>query len=1038
MSATATPEKSASNATNAAQMVETQREMLDFVRDLVNIESYATQVDGSTRSATCCATRWGARLRNRTRARRAARAGAQVARGIHAARLRPHAARLPARRAVERRRPRACADPRRSRHGVRSGQGLPFSIDGDRALGPGIADMKGGLTVAVYALKALQATGLNNLKRSRACSAPMSRAAASMRASRSRMRPRIRTGCSAWNAREGGKLMGSRAQIGVAKLEVFGRDAHAGSAYAKGISAIEAMARKVQAIHALTDPSREIYLCVGQISGGWRRSVIPGYCMCTIDIRTPGPDVGRSRVEAARDRGDRRAAGLAFEVPDRLAPARRPVDAKTDKLIGIAKEAGAEFGLDFGVLRSPAAGSSAFVGPMDLPCLDGMGPMGGDLMTTNEHIVISSMVDRATCLRRRCTSSGQGRGTRLDEDRHDRRSNEEDPRLDAGARVRADRIPAAARRYRQRDRAARRRRDGRTLDGRHDARHRLRRHAARSCAAAGAMDLRRVHGRSRRRGIAPAVECRLRGGTGKGRLLMMGHIDTAFPVGAPATNPFRIDPATKRAYGPAVADMKGGDAGIVFACRALVETGVARPEQITVIFDTDEQGGSVRSRPLIEAEARQSDWGLVTEAGRVGGEAVGQRAGIAIGEIIIDGVEAHLGTGCTGRSAIEAMCRKVIALHKLHDPDNGVLLNVGEFNGGTRRNLYAGRCVARMDIRCVDMAAWERTKASIEAIAAANDLPGTTTTLKLQQHRPPMPWTPETRRMAELVRETGAAIGANIDTIATMGGSDANIIASQGVPTQRTRTGRRRDHDARRVHRAADAGGAGGAGRRVGAQARNRRSRCVNMDDARLKKIGETRALAEFALNLKLDDCPPDVIHQAKRCTIETPACALGGSRTPLVRTALNCDGADGRCARERHSDDRRRRQALRRIVRRSSTASPRMRSTTAASCCRVTTAARIFATLAMAELTKCSGREFVEAVIAAYEVTTRIGEATRPTPEYRRQVSGYGPHQGFAAVVAAGRLLKLDVDRMVHAFGIYGTFAPLPSSAQWNWRTVR
>jgi 2-methylcitrate dehydratase PrpD len=73
--------------------------------------------------------------------------------------------------------------------------------------------------------------------------------------------------------------------------------------------------------------------------------------------------------------------------------------------------------------------------------------------------------------------------------------------------------------------------------------------------------------------------------------------------------------------------------------------------------------------------------------------------------------------------------------------------------------------------------------------------------------------------------------------------------------------------------------------------------------------------------------------------------------------------------------------------------------------------------------------------VIAAYEVTTRIGEATRPSPEHRRLVSGYGPHQGFAAVIAAGRLLGLDVERMVHAFGIYGAFAPLPSSAQWNWR---
>jgi glutamate carboxypeptidase len=280
------------------------------------------------------------------------------------------------------------------------------------------------------------------------------------------------------------------------------------------------------------------------------------------------------------------------------------------------------------------------------------------------------------------------------------------------------------------------------------------------------------------------VECRLRGGSGEGRLLMMGHIYTAFPVGSPKTNPFRIDGAKQRAYGPAVADMKGGDAGIVFACRALVETGIARPEQITVIFDTDEQGGSVRSRPLIEAEARNSDWGLVTEAGRVGGEVVGQRAGIAIGEIVIEGVEAHLGTGFrTGRSAIEAMCRKVIALHELHDPDSGVLLNVGEFNGGTRRNLYAGHCVARMDIRCVDHAAWDRTRKAIEAIAAADDVPGTRTTLKLWQHRPPMPWTPETRRMAELVREAGAAMGANIDAIATMGASDANIIAAQGVPT---------------------------------------------------------------------------------------------------------------------------------------------------------------------------------------------------------------------------------------------------------------
>jgi len=282
-------------------------------------------------------------------------------------------------------------------------------------------------------------------------------------------------------------------------------------------------------------------------------------------------------------------------------------------------------------------------------------------------------------------------------------------------------------------------------------------------------------------GIAPSVLCRLSGGKGKGRLLMMAHLDTAFPPGDVLTNPFRISQG--RAYGTAVADMKGGVAGIVFACRALIETGIARPAEITVLYDTDEQAGSTWSRPLIEEEARKADWGLVTEPGRVGGQVVGQRAGLAMAELVVEGVEAHLGTGFReGRSAIEALCRKVIALHRLHDPDNGVLLNVGEFHGGTRRNLYAGRAVARMDIRVVDAPTWERVRRDIESIAAADDLPGTRATLNLWQHRPPMPWTTETDRMAALVTAASEAMGTNIPTIPTMGGSDANLIANQGVP----------------------------------------------------------------------------------------------------------------------------------------------------------------------------------------------------------------------------------------------------------------
>ena len=198
--------------------------------------------------------------------------------------------------------------------------------------------------------------------------------------------------------------------------------------------------------------------------------------------------------------------------------------------------------------------------------------------------------------------------------------------------------------------------------------------------------------------------------------------------------------------------------------------------------------------------------------------------------------------------------------------------------------------------------------------------------------------------------------------------------------------------------------------------------------------MDETRKLAEFAVNFDLDDCPSEVMHQAKRCTLETMACALGGSRTPLAQAAMRTlqrmgDGGTSTVVGFG------RRAAPDRAAFVNGVAANALDYDGGVVLQGHYGGTVIFSTLAMAELTGASGRAFVEAVIAAYEVTTRIGEATRPSPEHRRLVSGYGPHQGFAAVVAAGRLLKLDVDQMIHAFGIYAAFAPLPSSAQWNWR---
>jgi glutamate carboxypeptidase len=275
-----------------------------------------------------------------------------------------------------------------------------FHLKGERAIGPGVADMKGGLAVAVYALKALQETGHNNLEEI-TCVFSSDEQAGSL-TSRNIIEEAAKkvdwVFCMEC-ARNGGNIIGSRAQIGVAKLETFGREAHAGSNYAKGVNAIEAMARKITAIHNLTNLDREIYLCVGTVNGGWRRTVIPGHCSALIDIRTPTARIWKEVEAALKYISDKE------EIPGSksllLIESHRPAvpwTARTTRLIAVAKEAGREIGLRFGVIRSPAAGSSAFIGPSGKPCLDGMGPVGGDLMTEKEHIIIPTLLDRAVLL----------------------------------------------------------------------------------------------------------------------------------------------------------------------------------------------------------------------------------------------------------------------------------------------------------------------------------------------------------------------------------------------------------------------------------------------------------------------------------------------------------------------------------------------------------------------------------------------------------------------------------------------------------------
>jgi glutamate carboxypeptidase len=193
--------------------------------------------------------------------------------------------------------------------------------------------------------------------------------------------------------------MAARAQVGIGRLDVTGREAHAGSDHGNGASAVREIAAKVPALEDLTDTSHGIYVTVGCLQGGRRRSVVPGHAQCILDVRTPNAATWQETEHALH--------AVADEVLDPACAthlrlhAHRPAVERTpatEPLIDLVHTAGDALGTPLEFQSSPAAGSSAFAGGLGLPTLDGMGPLGGALMTDHEYVEIDSLALRASVL----------------------------------------------------------------------------------------------------------------------------------------------------------------------------------------------------------------------------------------------------------------------------------------------------------------------------------------------------------------------------------------------------------------------------------------------------------------------------------------------------------------------------------------------------------------------------------------------------------------------------------------------------------------
>lgn len=268
-------------------------------------------------------------------------------------------------------------------------------------------------------------------------------------------------------------------------------------------------------------------------------------------------------------------------------------------------------------------------------------------------------------------------------------------------------------------------------------------------------------------------------GEGKNGILLMGHMDTVFPLGTLENMPFYE--TEDKLFGPGVLDMKGGLVIALTSIAALRDSGEMPKRPITILFTSDEETGSDTSRALIEELAKDAVLVLVLESGLLDGSLKTWRKGTGDFRIKVRGRAAHAGGAHKeGRNAIEELAYQTIAIQKMTDYEKETTLNVGVTRGGTVSNVVPEMAEASVDLRVMQLGEYERIATAMESLAPVLD--GTSIEVTGSLNRPPMPFDATMEATFAKAQKIAESIGMSLKAGGSGGASDANFVAPLGVP----------------------------------------------------------------------------------------------------------------------------------------------------------------------------------------------------------------------------------------------------------------
>jgi len=275
----------------------------------------------------------------------------------------------------------------------------PFTTRQDRASGPGVADMKAGLVMNSFVLAAFGQCGGNGLPLVGLFTGDEEVGSPSYRPT---IEAEARDAAFAFNAEPGrasGNVVTSRRGGVFMRLTIAGKAAHSGIDVRAGVSAIEELAHKVIALHALTDFDNDVTVNVGVVSGGQSVNTTAPSAEALIDLRfarTADRDRLVGAIEGIVDRSWTAGSSAQLEITGEFVPLVET--AASTALFESYQAAARQLGFNVEAEATGACADSGFAAAMGATTLCGVGPVGGNAHSPEEYVELDTMVPRAQAL----------------------------------------------------------------------------------------------------------------------------------------------------------------------------------------------------------------------------------------------------------------------------------------------------------------------------------------------------------------------------------------------------------------------------------------------------------------------------------------------------------------------------------------------------------------------------------------------------------------------------------------------------------------